>query len=63
MITKTKTAYTVTNQYNISGGSTHRSVGAALQARDKREGLGWHVVDQTGQIWDYDGNGFAVKIA
>ena len=58
-----RTKYKVTNTYGISGETNHNSVGSALQARDKREGLGWVVKDIKGNTWDHDNDGFATIIA
>ena len=54
-----KLKYKVENTYGIHGETNHNCVGSALQARDRREGLGWVVVDQAGNVWDHDSNGFA----
>ena len=50
-----KESYTVRNMYGIGGGSRHRTPEAALKARDRREGAGWIVEDQDGNVWDRDG--------
>lgn len=42
--------YTVENYYGIKGTSTHRTLEAALKAAKKREGDGWMVYDQSGNI-------------
>jgi hypothetical protein len=44
--------YIVINKYGIAGGSEHRSIKAALKARDKREGGGWYVCDDDGCVYD-----------
>ena len=49
--------YTVSNRYNVSGESTHKTPEAALKSAAKREGLGWYVSDDEGNIWDWDING------
>ena len=54
--------YTVKNIYNVAGESNHRTINAALKARDKREGLGWIVVDETGKTYDHDFNSRPVAI-
>lgn len=54
--------YTVTNYYGINGDSNHKSAEAALNARDKREGDGWYVVDENGTRWDRDFDGKPVVI-
>ena len=46
--------YTVTNTYGIGGESNHRTVEAALNTASKREGLGWIVVDEDGNQWDWN---------
>lgn len=56
-----KTKYTVINEYGISGESSHRSVVAALKNKDSRNGLGWIVRDQDGNVWDVDFDGNPVK--
>lgn len=48
--------YTVINVYGIQGETTHRKVGAAIKARDKREGDGWVVVDDEGNRYDMSGD-------
>jgi hypothetical protein len=47
--------YTVTNTYGIGGESKHNTPEAALKAADKREGIGWIVVDDNGNQWDWNG--------
>lgn len=51
----TKATYTVSNTYGIRGGSAHRTPEAALRAASKREGDGWIVTDQNGNVWDRNG--------
>lgn len=53
--------YYVLNIYGLSGTSTHKSARSALKERDKREGQGWIVRDETGQGWDRYG-GDAVRV-
>ena len=52
----TMSKYTVTNVYEISGESNHRTPEAAIRAARKREGEGWIVVDQDGNQWDSNGD-------
>jgi hypothetical protein len=49
--------YKVVNQYGLRGETTHRTAKAAILAAKKREGDGWHVVDERGaRHWmDLDG--------
>jgi hypothetical protein len=54
--------YTVSNVYDISGESNHRTPEAAIKAARKREGDGWIVVDQDDNQWDLYG-GEAVIVA
>lgn len=44
--------YYVINVYGIAGTSIHKSARAALKKRDRREGEGWIVRDETGACWD-----------
>ena len=43
--------YRVKNVYGIAGESAHRTPEAALKAADRREGIGWQVTDEDGNIW------------
>ena len=49
--------YTVKNTYrdkdDVRGQTTHRKPETALKARDKREGVGWIVIDEQGNEWDW----------
>ena len=45
--------YTVKNEYGISGESNHKTIEAALRARDKRAGRGWIVEDSEGNRYDW----------
>jgi hypothetical protein len=40
--------YKVVNQYGLRGETTHRTARGAILAARKREGDGWHVVDDKG---------------
>lgn len=44
--------YYVKNTYGIEGTSTHRTPETALKACDKREGEGWIVEDENGNLWE-----------
>ena len=57
--------YTVTNVYDITGGTTHRTPEAAIRAAKKREGERWTVNDSDGNQWwtDADGNPVIVEYA
>ena len=46
--------YTVKNYYDISGESKHKNPTLALKACDKREGEGWYVCDDNGDLYDWD---------
>ena len=47
--------FKVTNVYGIEGETNHRTPEAALRAAAKREGLGWVVLDDEGNQWDWNG--------
>ena len=45
--------YTVKNIYGGGGSSHHKTPEAALKAASRREGLGWIVLDDQGNQWDW----------
>lgn len=49
--------YRVINRYEIGQASQHKTVDAALNSRDKREGDGWIVMDDDKNVWDWDFDG------
>lgn len=49
--------YKVINKYRVHGESDHRTPEAALKARGRREGVGWMVIDDNGNFWDYTPGG------
>lgn len=50
--------YYAYNKYFINGTTVHRTAKAALKEANLREGDGWMVKDEEGNIWtlDWDGN-------
>ena len=46
--------YYVINTYNIKGKSKHFKIENAFKAKNKREGLGWIVIDEKGNVFDQD---------
>ena len=59
-----KKTYTVKNIYGINGETHHRSALSALRAKARREGLGWIVADNDGNIYEmYAGRAVVVEHA
>ena len=56
-----KEKYYVVNTYGAKG-STHRSLTAAIKARDRREGLAWQVENKDGHIFDVDFAGRTIRV-
>ena len=57
-----KAKYQVVNIYKISGESKHKTPEAALKAAAKREGIGWIVIDDKGNRWDWGPRNKAVIV-
>jgi hypothetical protein len=50
-----KKRWIVTNVYGIRGESSHRTPAAAIRAASNREGEGWIVLDEEGNVWGRNG--------